>query len=289
MKSRDRCYFHLRARGRVLRMSRMRHFDTQAIQIPLLEDAAAVQFGVQQVMQALLEDRIDTRRGGLLLYALQIASGNLKRLHALVDQKPEEAVRCEEYPGYEEDFGLNEPDPRRIPRTLEETLLDEAMSRLDAANAAYDAPLAHGETVTQEERERHRAEIGRLELAVQEAVRVVQLHADARLLRAAEIRAQAEALEARKKADSESPTVVHQSAATTTARVVATDAGHVMSTAAIAVDPKTASGLDDTMGPFAQERVSADQAGVGTEVVARPGKKAPQSTGTRSSRKREAV
>ncbi len=48
-------------------------------ELPLLEDANAVQLALQRVMQAILHDEIDNRKAGLLLYALQTASSNLKR------------------------------------------------------------------------------------------------------------------------------------------------------------------------------------------------------------------
>jgi hypothetical protein len=51
---------------------------TAAFELPLLEDANAVQVAIQRVMQAILHDEIDNRKAGLLLYALQTAACNLK-------------------------------------------------------------------------------------------------------------------------------------------------------------------------------------------------------------------
>jgi hypothetical protein len=67
------CYFH----GA---MSRQRR-KSDPFLLPALEDANAVQIAVQEVIEALLEKRIDNKRAGLLLYALQIASANLKRVN----------------------------------------------------------------------------------------------------------------------------------------------------------------------------------------------------------------
>ncbi len=50
-------------------------------ELPLLEDANAIQVALQRVMQAILNDAIDNRKAGLLLYALQTASSNLKNTH----------------------------------------------------------------------------------------------------------------------------------------------------------------------------------------------------------------
>ena len=72
------CYFHLNARARRLQAARAR-LKGQAcrIQLPVLEDMHAVQSSLMQVLDALADDRIDHKRAGLMLYALQQASTNL--------------------------------------------------------------------------------------------------------------------------------------------------------------------------------------------------------------------
>ncbi len=49
------------------------------LDLPPLEDGASVQVALMDVMRALIDDRIDSRKAALLLYGLQTASGNLKR------------------------------------------------------------------------------------------------------------------------------------------------------------------------------------------------------------------
>jgi hypothetical protein len=49
-----------------------------SIDMPVLEDANSVQVAVMQIMNLILSGRIDTKSAGLLLYALQTASLNLK-------------------------------------------------------------------------------------------------------------------------------------------------------------------------------------------------------------------
>jgi hypothetical protein len=49
------------------------------IQLPLLEDSASIQIALSQIVGGLLSSRVDARRAGLLLYALQIASQNIDR------------------------------------------------------------------------------------------------------------------------------------------------------------------------------------------------------------------
>ncbi len=67
LRGKDLCYFHLR---------RLRQRPT--LHIPILEDRPSIQFAVTQVLRAVLEDRMDNQRLRLLLYALQVASMNLR-------------------------------------------------------------------------------------------------------------------------------------------------------------------------------------------------------------------
>jgi len=56
--------------------------STGTFELPVLEDAHSIQAAVRQVSQFLLERAIDHKTAGLLLYALQIASSNLKQMQA---------------------------------------------------------------------------------------------------------------------------------------------------------------------------------------------------------------
>lgn len=47
---------------------------------PVLEDGNSIQAAVMQVMRLILAREIDNKEAGLLLYALQIASGNLNHI-----------------------------------------------------------------------------------------------------------------------------------------------------------------------------------------------------------------
>ena len=58
------------------------------ILVPVLEDASSIQMVVRQVAILVLEGKIDNKRAGLALYALQIASSNLKRM---AEEKPRPA------------------------------------------------------------------------------------------------------------------------------------------------------------------------------------------------------
>ena len=57
------------------------------VKLPILEDSASIQVAISQISTALLSSRLDARRTGLLLYALQIASQNID--HAPSFEDPE--------------------------------------------------------------------------------------------------------------------------------------------------------------------------------------------------------
>ena len=75
LRERRYCYFHFCAHD--LRRRRRQHPNAPFV-LPLLEDANSIQMAIQQVAEAVLEERIDNKRAGLLLFALQTAASNLK-------------------------------------------------------------------------------------------------------------------------------------------------------------------------------------------------------------------
>ena len=62
------CYFHNNLTG-----PRVNVF-------PLLEDGNAIQLELGEMIRAIVDERIDTKRAALVLYALQIASHNLRNV-----------------------------------------------------------------------------------------------------------------------------------------------------------------------------------------------------------------
>src|SRR5947209_1032499 len=66
MKQRRLCYYHEQHR-----LSHPGH-----LQLPLLEDANAIQMAIQQVVQAIALGTLDNKRAGLILYGLQTAATN---------------------------------------------------------------------------------------------------------------------------------------------------------------------------------------------------------------------
>ncbi len=66
--------------------------------LPPLEDANAIQCALMLVADAIVRDLIDLKRAALLLYALQIASANLKRVR-FEPFMPDDVVREESVDG----------------------------------------------------------------------------------------------------------------------------------------------------------------------------------------------
>jgi len=77
LRNRRLCFFHDRIRREQARIaadaSAQRRFD-----LPLLEDANSVQVALMKVIQMLGSGRLDHKTAGLMLYALQTASANLR-------------------------------------------------------------------------------------------------------------------------------------------------------------------------------------------------------------------
>jgi len=106
------CHFHLNARARRVQAAHARlHGQARPrFQMPVLDNMHAVQAGIQQVVDALADDRIDNRRAGLLLYALQQAAAGLKSTPQWQGQRPEiaadEPLRALEVNSLQDQYGL---------------------------------------------------------------------------------------------------------------------------------------------------------------------------------------
>lgn len=73
------CYYHQRSRPLMVRFSR-RGRDPVLLSLPLFEDAHAIQGTLHSVVYHFLDGTVDPKTAGLLFYAMQIASSNLKHL-----------------------------------------------------------------------------------------------------------------------------------------------------------------------------------------------------------------
>jgi hypothetical protein len=79
------CYYHSESRPERVKVAGEGGGAGGEILFPVLEDAHSVQVVVRQVAMLVLEGKIDNKKAGLVLYALQIASSNLKRME---EEKP---------------------------------------------------------------------------------------------------------------------------------------------------------------------------------------------------------
>ena len=87
LKDEGLCYYHSESRPERVSVKGA-DGQTSEILLPAFEDAAALQMTVRQVAILLLQDRIDSKKASQMLYALQIASSNLKQMH---EEKPRPA------------------------------------------------------------------------------------------------------------------------------------------------------------------------------------------------------
>jgi hypothetical protein len=120
LHNRKYCYYHLRQRGRRLRRARaLRDNLPYQLEIPPLVDLDSLQFALSEIVQALGTGQLDHRAAGKMLYAIQQATSIIKyraRLEATQSeamndaQEPSQAdqhSRVQEYPGFEQEFGIN--------------------------------------------------------------------------------------------------------------------------------------------------------------------------------------
>jgi hypothetical protein len=59
--------------------------ETGTLDLPPLIDNSSIQLALTEIAQALAANELDTKRAGLLLYALQVASANVKNLDIPLD------------------------------------------------------------------------------------------------------------------------------------------------------------------------------------------------------------
>lgn len=127
LRRRRHCFFHERIRRERAKIaadtSAQRRFD-----LPLLEDANSVQVALMKVIQMLGSGRMDHKTAGLILYALQTASVNLR----IAEFEADEAT----------DVVIDRDDVHRTciggPQWFEEDFEDEAGAETDGAETDDD-------------------------------------------------------------------------------------------------------------------------------------------------------
>src|SRR5258708_26205866 len=91
LRSKNFCFYHEQDRPWPVECYSDGEYATGEITLPFFEDAHSVQTVIRQVVQMVLQKRLERKTAGLLLYALQIASSNLKPI-ALEDPQHAQVV-----------------------------------------------------------------------------------------------------------------------------------------------------------------------------------------------------
>jgi hypothetical protein len=90
------CRFHNCCRPATVDVSISAAVPPAPFLLPVLEDAPSIQLAITQVCEHLLEKRLDTKKAGVLLYAMQVASSNLGRLNDNKSQDTSQQKSSEE-------------------------------------------------------------------------------------------------------------------------------------------------------------------------------------------------
>ena len=91
LRRKNFCFYHQQNRPLTVECYSEQQYATGEIDLPVFEDAHSIQTVIRQVVQMVLQRRIERKTASLLLYALQIASSNLKRME-LEKPQPEQVV-----------------------------------------------------------------------------------------------------------------------------------------------------------------------------------------------------
>ena len=118
LRGRRFCFFHKRWRAQRSRLNAQPQPNAQILlRLPVLEDANSIQIVLTQVMRLILTRQIDSKSAGLLLYALQTASINLKQTSfdpmatkVILDPRDARDTPVDQDPWSEEDFEDDDED-----------------------------------------------------------------------------------------------------------------------------------------------------------------------------------
>jgi len=121
LRNQDFCYYHYGARQAKPLPDLYR--DTQSsFDLPAPEDRSAIQAGIGLILQRIANGCLDSKRAGLLLYGLQIASLNLPKAPA-TPEEPVEEITIDEQNQTLAPIHEIIPPPRK--KTLEEIVMEQ--------------------------------------------------------------------------------------------------------------------------------------------------------------------
>ena len=120
LRNQDFCYYHHGARQP--KPAPDLYLDTHSsFELPAPEDRSAIQAGIGIIVQRISSGRLDSKRAGLLLYALQIASLNLPKSPATVPESVEDITLDDQNQAL---APVNELIPPAKEKTLEEIVME---------------------------------------------------------------------------------------------------------------------------------------------------------------------
>jgi|SRR5208337_559123 len=140
LRNKNFCFYHQQDRPLTVECYSEQEYATGEITLPVFEDAHSIQTVLRQVVQMVLQKRIERKTASLLLYALQIASSNLKRME-LEKPQPEQVVIDLETESETPMAALNE-NARESPAS---------------AQHEWNAPPVNASTKTDEDKENERS------------------------------------------------------------------------------------------------------------------------------------
>jgi hypothetical protein len=146
LRRRRLCFFHGRCLEQTARILQSQFKQARYV-VPVLEDANAVQLALMQVMQLLATGQMDHKTAGLMLYALQNASCNLrltqfeprKATDVVIDRSTVNATCIGGPQWFEDDFGVEEENEEVEDDETDNDSEDEAAVEEESPVAAQGA------------------------------------------------------------------------------------------------------------------------------------------------------
>ena len=104
LRGHDFCYYHQNRREQRRRQFAEKPYalGRAAFDLPTLEDINAIQVALEETIRAVLEDRIELKRAAQVLWGLQVASANARRVR-LEPHWKDVVTECETEPEAEEE------------------------------------------------------------------------------------------------------------------------------------------------------------------------------------------
>jgi hypothetical protein len=109
LRRRRFCFFHHQWRQERISLGAEHARQARSFDLPVLEDANSIQIALMQIMRLILRGQIDPKSVGLLLYALQTASVNLR--HTEFEPRPQTHIVLDPRDVSETPLGERQWDP----------------------------------------------------------------------------------------------------------------------------------------------------------------------------------